>query len=107
MNMEQALSRAAGKAKRQPAQDTIDRLDALSRTRALTDAESTQLYNAIKTVKQDAAAVRSHHRWTPAKDRRLIHLRNMGNSFGEIAKALDMSRGAVNSRYIRIKRGAA
>lgn len=80
----------------------FNELDALSRTRALTEDESIEMERCLreidrrkpKTVKPD---------WTASKDARLIEMRNRGETFPRIGSALGTTDRAVAGRVSRLR----
>lgn len=80
----------------------FNELDALSRTRALTEGESIEMERCLreidrrkpKTVKPD---------WTASKDARLIEMRRRGDTWPRIGSALGTTERAVAGRVSRLR----
>lgn len=86
------------------AQAMFHKLDALSRTRALTDLESLTLEAAI----DELDAVRCPHTnkvgWTPQEDDKLRALVAQGWSFGGAGRELKRSKNSCLGRWRRLSR---
>lgn len=77
-------------------QRRIAEIDALSRTRALTNPESLELERLIKAEEQ--YAIRNAPRrsfWSPAEEAAARQLRAAGNTYDAIARAIGRSANAV------------
>lgn len=103
--MQDGLAHAANKARRMSARETFATLDAISRTRALTNAETTKLAYAIKIIDGGHPPVARgvYLKWTVAMDRRLKELRKRDLSFATIARSMGLTKGAVAKRYYRLE----
>lgn len=85
------------------AQATYDRLDALSRTRALTEAESRSLARAIKLIDRQSTRKGSARGWTPELDRQFLAAIASGCKIGEAAEMIGKTRNAGCGRYRRLR----
>lgn len=109
--MQQAIARAAGAERRMSAREIFALLDGISRTRALTNAETTDLARAIKIIdgkrgdgpkRETQAANAAAGRWTKEMDKKLVSLRKGGKTFSRIAKMLGVSTSAAGCRWHRL-----
>nr|WP_293854404.1 hypothetical protein [Sphingomonas sp. SCN 67-18] len=80
--------------------ETFARLDALSRTRALTDAESRELEWAIKEIDRKDERVPF---WTRDRDSRLMAALYNGKTLRETVDMLGCTKGMVAGRYSRLR----
>jgi hypothetical protein len=89
-------------------QATFDRLDKLSRKRALTDNESALLQHAIGELDASAEARATkptrHGGWTDDEDARFFDLIADGLSISAAARAVGRSRNSGVSRFARAVR---
>lgn len=106
MRMEAALAEAARKARHCGYKETIARLDAISRTRALTNAETDDLERAIKCERQ-ANGCGPRSSWTPERDRTMLEMRARGLKGRDIANHLGLSVRSVEMRARRLRQKAA
>ena len=81
---------------------TIARLDAISRTRALTDAETDDLERAIKCERQ-AKGCGPRSSWTPERDRLMLDMRASGAKGRDIAAKLGLTVRSVEMRARRLR----
>ena len=81
---------------------TIARLDAISRTRALTDAETDELERAIKCERQ-ANGCGPRSSWTPERDRLMLDMRASGAKGRDIAAKLGLTVRSVEMRARRLR----
>lgn len=86
-------------------QEVFTYLDAISRTRALTDAESNRLEKAIREL--DKKEPRRTWHWSPEEDARAVEMREQGLSYAQIAKALGRTKGSVLGRLHHSTRRSA
>lgn len=100
MDMQTALATAARKVRTDP-REVIQHLDAVSRSRALTDQESCDLEKAIKQVAKLEDRTRNTI-WTEQLDKRLIAMRREDRPFNLIAEALGVTLKAAQNRYYRL-----
>lgn len=105
MRMEAAIAEAARKARHCGYKETITRLDALSRTRALTDAETDDLERAIKCERQ-ANGCGPRSSWTPERDQAMPEMRAKGTKGRDIAAKLGLSVRSVEMRARRLRQKA-
>jgi hypothetical protein len=88
-------------------QATFDRLDALSRKRALTDTESAMLEKAIREMDAaeatKAATGQPLQHWTPEEDARLCDLIADGCSIAAAGRIMGKSKGSAAGRFKRIR----
>lgn len=105
MRMEAALAEAARKARHCGYKETIARLDALSRTRALTDSETDELERAIKCERQ-AKGCGPRSSWTPERDQTMLAMRADGAKGRDIAAKLGLSVRSVEMRARRLRQKA-
>ena len=105
MRMEAALAEAVRKARHCGYKETIARLDALSRTRALTDIETDELERAIKCERQ-ANGCGPRSSWTPERDQVMLDLRAQGAKGRDIAVKLGLSVRSVEMRARRLRQKA-
>lgn len=104
--MQDALAAAARRERRETSREAFARLDALSRTRALTNAETTELARAIKIIdqtKNEFAAVG----WTAQQDEQLLSLRTAGKTFSAIGEVMGISKASAAARFDRLRRKGA
>lgn len=85
----------------------IAELDALSRTRTLTLAESLQLERAIRDDRRYGGPRPRQPDWRPDEDKKAAALRRQGASYAAIADQVGRSKDAVAARlrYIRFTLG--
>lgn len=84
-----------------PAQRIHDELDAISRTRALTNAESLRLEQAIAFLDADKKPGRPPL-WTPEDDATFFEAVANGASIAEAGRLVGKTRGAAAGRFKRI-----
>lgn len=83
--------------------DVFHKLDRLSRTRALTDAESELLERAIFEL--DNPPARNPRAWTDEMRNRLCDIIADGGTYSDAAKALGKSNNSCIGAFGRIARG--
>jgi hypothetical protein len=84
----------------------ISHLDALSRLRALTDAESKSLERAIKEEMRLSSVLGQRtlgfRPWTATEDQNLLTMVREGKTFRQAGEALDRSLASCSSRFQRL-----
>lgn len=90
-------------------QHTFDRLDRISRQRALTDAESAMLERAIEEVDRKATpVVRTQKRWTPSEVVAFVRLISVDQcSVSEAARRMGRTRNAGLGKWHRLQKANA
>lgn len=88
-------------------QQTFDKLDTISRSRALTESESMLLEVAIQEI-DNASKVERARAWSEPEDARLIDLVRSGVAIKEAGRRIGRSPSGAVARYSRLReRGVA
>ena len=86
-------------------QKTFERLDGISRTRALTDNESAMLEHAMRQCDYaDAAHAKQKTRWTETETNALCDIIADGGTFKAASHELGRSKNSCISRFHHVSR---